>query len=131
GRPPDHRPGLAPPRPPPRAARDRSARYRWAGGRSARGRGAVIGPASVGCGLLVALAFLAVTRAGRRWPVAPWPTRGRPVGRGLRRPEGPVPSGDPPGLAEVAALAERIAGLVRAGMPPARVWTVLADRAGP
>jgi tight adherence protein B len=31
----------------------------------------------------------------------------------------------------VAALAERLAGIARAGLPPARVWAVLAARPGP
>ena len=88
-------------------------------------------PAALGCGLLVAAALLVL--GGRSAP----PPSGR-LGRLLRAPAGHRPrSAAPaarapqrlPGTAEIAVLAEQIAGLARAGLPPARVWRALADRA--
>ena len=88
-------------------------------------------PAALGCGLLVSAALLVL--GGRSAP----PPSGR-LGRLLRAPAGHRPrSAAPaarapqrlPGTAEIAVLAEQIAGLARAGLPPARVWRALAERA--
>jgi len=49
------------------------------------------------------------------------------VGSGPARPDPPSPAGRAMPL-DVALLAEQLAALARAGLPPNRVWTVLAER---
>jgi tight adherence protein B len=59
--------------------------------------------------------------------------RGRAGPRARRRSAGGprTPDAAPPGSTDVAALAERLAGVALAGLPPSRVWAVLAARPGP
>jgi tight adherence protein B len=73
---------------------------------------------AVAAAIGTAAAVLLLPRRGDR-------ARGRLLGPAAVA-SAPATTGD-----EVAALAERLCGIARAGLPPGRVWAVLAARPGP